>query len=232
MKTTLYGGVMDTKLLGTALTRVFAGLVIMTLLIFVPAGSPAYWQGWLLLGILFVPMIIAGFVMLFKSPELLRKRLNMKEEQKDQKIVVLLSGLMFIVAFVVAGLNYRFGWILMPNWVPIVFTIVFLVAYILYAEVLRENVYLSRTVEVQENQKVIDTGMYGVVRHPMYTTTLLLFLAMPLVLGSIFSFVITLLYIPIIAMRIKNEEEVLSEGLLGYKDYMTKVKYRLIPFIW
>ena len=223
---------MDTKLLGTALTRVFAGLVIMTLLIFVPAGSPAYWQGWLLLGILFVPMIIAGFVMLFKSPELLRKRLNMKEEQKDQKIVVLLSGLMFIVAFVVAGLNYRFGWILMPNWVPIVFTIVFLVAYILYAEVLRENVYLSRTVEVQENQKVIDTGMYGVVRHPMYTTTLLLFLSMPLVLGSIISFVITLLYIPIIAMRIKNEEEVLSEGLLGYKDYMTKVKYRLIPFIW
>jgi protein-S-isoprenylcysteine O-methyltransferase Ste14 len=223
---------MDTKLLGTALTRVFAGLVIMTLLIFVPAGSLGYWQGWLLIGILFIPMIIAGFIMFFKSPELLRKRLNMKEEQKDQKIVVLLSGLMFIVAFVVAGLNYRFSWIMMPNWVPIVFTIVFLVAYILYAEVLRENVYLSRTVEVQENQKVIDTGMYGVVRHPMYTTTLLLFLAMPLVLGSIFSFVITLLYIPIIAMRIKNEEEVLSEGLLGYKDYMTKVKYRLIPFIW
>lgn len=232
MKITLYGGVMDTKLLGTALTRVFVGLVIMTLLIFVPAGSLGYWQGWLLLGILFVPMIIAGFVMLFKCPDLLRKRLNLKEEQKDQKIVVLLSGLMFILAFVVAGLNYRFSWIMMPNWVPIVFTIVFLVAYILYAEVLRENVYLSRTVEVQENQKVIDTGMYGVVRHPMYTTTLLLFLSMPLVLGSIFSFVITLMYIPIIAMRIKNEEEVLSEGLLGYKDYMTKVKYRLIPFIW
>ena len=226
------GDAMDINLLRNGLVKVMAGLVIMGILIFIPAGSLGYWQGWLLIGILFIPMIIAGFIMFFKSPELLRKRLNMKEGQKDQKIVVLLSGLMFILAFVVAGLNYRFGWILMPNWVPIVFTIVFLVAYILYAEVLRENVYLSRTVEVQENQKVIDTGMYGVVRHPMYTTTLLLFLSMPLVLGSIFSFVITLLYIPIIAMRIKNEEVVLSEGLLGYKDYMTKVKYRLIPFIW
>jgi protein-S-isoprenylcysteine O-methyltransferase Ste14 len=177
-------------------------------------------------------MFIAGLVMMKKSPELLWKRLNLKEEQDEQKVVILLSGLMFLAAFIVAGLNYRFGWILLPAWVSYAAAAVFLAAYALYAEVLRENVYLSRTVEVQEGQKVIDTGLYGIVRHPMYMTTLLLFLSMPLVLGSILSFVITLLYIPIIAKRIRNEEQVLENGLEGYTEYKKRVKYKVIPFIW
>ncbi len=167
-----------------------------------------------------------------KCPELLRKRLNVKEEEKEQKIVIALSGVMFLAAFIFAGLNYRFGWLVLPRAVSCVAAIMFLLAYILYAEVMRENAYLSRTVEVQQNQKVISTGLYGVVRHPMYMTTLILFLAMPLVLGSIISFFITLVYIPIISIRIKNEEEVLEKGLPGYKEYMKKVKYRVIPFVW
>ena len=167
-----------------------------------------------------------------KNPELLRKRLNAKEEEKEQKIVILLSGIMFLAAFVVAGLNFRFGWIVMPMWVSYASAAVFLVAYALYAEVLRENEYLSRTIEVQKDQKVVDTGLYGVVRHPMYMSTLLLFLAMPVVLGSVISFAIMLAYIPIIVMRIRNEEKVLAKGLPGYEEYMKKVKYRIIPFIW
>ena len=223
---------MDTKLLTQALAKVSLGIVLMGLLLFLPAGSFRYWQGWLLMGILFVPMFIAGFVMLSKNPDLLRKRLNAKEEEKEQKTVVALSGLLFIAAFVVAGLNWRFQWCVLPDWAVWVAAVLFLVCYLLYAEVLRENTYLSRTIEVQENQKVIDTGLYGIVRHPMYMATTVLFLAMPLVLASPISFLIMLLYIPLIAKRIKNEEVVLEEGLEGYKEYKERVKYRIIPFIW
>ncbi|MBO4640735.1 MAG: isoprenylcysteine carboxylmethyltransferase family protein [Treponema sp.] len=223
---------MNAKLFFQGLVKFFSGVVVLGALLFVPAGSFKFFEAWLLLGILFIPMFFAGIVLIFKNPELLAKRLNAKEEQKEQKAVIALSGLMFLVAFVVAGLNYRFGWIVLPKVVSYVAAGVFLLAYVLYAEVLRENTYLSRTVEVQENQKVIDTGLYGIVRHPMYMTTLFLFLAMPLVLGSIISFAIMLLYFPIIAMRIKNEEKVLEEGLPGYKEYKQKVKFRVIPFIW
>jgi len=223
---------MDAKLLGKALSRFFAGVVLLGALLFLPAGSFAYWQGWLLMGILFVPMFCAGLVMLAKSPELLRKRLSVREEQGEQRQVIALSGLMFVAAFVLAGFGYRFGWYMLPAWVSWAAAAVFLLAYALYAEVLRENVYLSRTVEVQENQKVIDTGLYGLVRHPMYMATVLLFLAMPLVLGSPYAFAVMLLYFPIIAKRIRNEEEVLEQGLEGYAEYKTRVKYRLIPYVW
>ncbi len=223
---------MDGKLFLQAIMKFFCGLLITGAVLFVPAGTFAFPHAWLLIGILFVPMFAAGIVMMFRSPELLRKRLQAKEEETEQKAVVLLSALMFLAAFVVAGLNFRFGWIVLPMWVSYVSAGVFLAAYVLYAEVLRENVYLSRTVEVQEDQKVIDTGLYGIVRHPMYMATLLLFLAMPLVLGSVISFVIMLVYIPIIAMRIRNEEKVLAEGLAGYDDYRKKVKKKVIPFIW
>ena len=223
---------MTAKLFVQAIGKFLFGLVLIGLLLFLPAWSLKYWNGWLFLGILFVPMFIAGIVMMFKNPELLKKRLNAKEEQPEQKTVLFLSGFMFIAAFVVAGLNFRFGWLTLPNWIPILFAVVFLLAYALYAEVMRENVYLSRTVEVQENQQVVDTGLYGIVRHPMYMTTLLLFLSMPLVLGSLISFLIMFLYLPIIAKRMHNEEQVLAEGLPGYAEYMKKVKYRVIPFIW
>ena len=215
-----------------AIGKFLLGVVVIGLLLFLPAGSLQYWQGWLLMGILFVPMFCVGLVMMVKNPELLRKRLNAKEEEKDQKEVVKLSGLLFIAAFVVAGLNWRFGWCVLPDWAVWVAAGLFLVCYLLYAEVLRENTYLSRTIEVQENQKVIDTGLYGVVRHPMYMATTVLFLAMPLVLASPISFLIMLLYIPLIAKRIKNEEMVLEEGLEGYKEYKQRVKYKVIPFIW
>lgn len=184
------------------------------------------------MGILFVPMFLTGLFMMKKSPELLRKRLNVREEQSEQKQVILYSGLMFLAVFLTAGLNCRFGWIVLPKAVSLIAAILFLLGYLLYAEVLRENAYLSRTIEVQEGQKVIDSGLYGIVRHPMYMSTLLLFLAMPLVLGSPLSFLIALLYIPIIAKRIRNEEEVLEEGLEGYREYKQKVRYRIIPFIW
>ena len=223
---------MDVKLFAQGMVKFVCGVVIIGALLFVPAGSFGYWQGWLLMGILFIPMFVAGLVMMKRSPDLLRKRLNAKEKQSEQKAVLLFSGLMFIAAFVVAGLNFRFGWLVLPNWTPILFAVVFLLAYALYAEVMRENAYLSRTVEVQENQKVVDTGLYGIVRHPMYMTTLLLFLSMPLVLGSVISFVIMLVYLPIIDKRMRNEEQVLAEGLPGYAEYMKKVKYRVIPFIW
>ena len=223
---------MDAKLFGQGIIKFVCGVVIIGILLFVPAGSFGFWQGWLLMGILFVPMFVAGLIMMKRSPDLLRKRLSTKEEQSEQKTVLLLSGFMFIAAFVVAGLNFRFGWLTLPNWIPILFAVVFLLTYALYAEVMRENAYLSRTVEVQENQQVVDTGLYGIVRHPMYMTTLLLFLSMPLVLGSVISFLIMLLYLPIITKRMRNEEQVLAEGLPGYAEYMKKIKYRVIPFIW
>ena len=223
---------MDGKLFGQAMVKFACGLLIVGALLFLPAGIWDFWQAWLLLGILFVPMFIAGLVMMKKSPDLLRKRLNAREEQAEQKTVLLLSALMFTAAFILAGLNRRFGWIVLPDWVPWAAAAVFLMGYALYAEVLRENAYLSRTIEVQENQQVIDTGLYGVVRHPMYMTTLLLFLAMPLVLGSVISFVIMLAYIPIIAKRIRNEEAVLEDGLNGYREYKRKVRYKVIPFVW
>lgn len=223
---------MTKKLFIQAITRFLAGLAAVGMLLFIPAGTLHYPQGWLLVVILFVPMFIAGFVMMAKNPELLQKRLNVKEKESEQREVIVSSGIMFLAAFLFAGLSFRFGWLMLPFPVSIVAAGLFLVAYALYAEVLRENTYLSRTVEVQEGQKVIDTGLYGLVRHPMYMVTVLLFLSMPLVLGSVISFVIMLCYIPIIVKRIKNEERVLEEGLPGYKEYKKKVKYRLIPFIW
>ena len=223
---------MDTNLLRQSLVKFFLGVILLGALIFLPAWSFRYWQGWLLMGILFVPMFLAGLVMMAKNPELLRKRLNAKEQEAEQKTVVKLSGLLFAAAFVVAGLNWRFGWWVLPEWAVWVAVGLFLASYLLYAEVLRENTYLSRTIEVQENQKVIDTGLYGIVRHPMYMATTVLFLAMPLVLASPISFFIMLGYIPVIAKRIKNEEKVLEEGLDGYTDYKKKVKYRILPFIW
>ena len=215
-----------------ALTKFVFGLLLVGLLLFLPAGTFAYWQAWLFIGILFVPMFIAGIVLIVRQPELLRKRLDAKEQQQEQKWVVALSGLMFIAVFVVAGLSLRFGWYMLPDWAVFVATVVFLAAYALYAEVMRENVWLSRTIEVQENQQVVSTGLYGIVRHPMYSATLLLFLSMPLVLASPWSFAIMLLYIPIIALRIRNEEQVLERELKGYTEYKQRVKYKLIPFIW
>ena len=223
---------MDLKLFTQAIFKFLGGLLIVGLLLFLPAGTFVWRQAWLLLGILFVPMFIAGLIMMKRAPDLLRKRLDAKEEEKEQKTVIVLSGLMFLAAFIVAGLNFRFRWIVLPVWVSWAAAVLFLLAYVLYAEVLRENVWLSRTVEVQENQKVVDTGLYGIVRHPMYMTTLLLFLSMPLVLGSVISFVIMLLYIPIIAKRIRNEEQVLEGGLEGYAEYKKRIRYKVIPFMW
>ena len=223
---------MNTKLLIQAIGKFLLGVLLVGLLVFLPAGSLHFTQGWLMMGILFVPMLIAGLVMIFKRPQLLEKRLNAKETEDEQSLVVKLSGLMFLGGFIVAGLDYRFGWLPLPVGFSIGAAVVFLIAYILYAIVLKENEFLSRTIELQENQRVIDTGLYGIVRHPMYFATLLLFLAIPLVLGSMISFVIFLFYPFIIAKRIKNEEKVLEEGLPGYKEYKQKVKYRLIPFIW
>ena len=223
---------MNKELFIKAITRFFAGLVLVGLLLFLPAGTFRYPQAWLLLGILFVPMFIAGLIMMKKNPELLRKRLNAKEKETEQKEVILFSGLMFLAVFLSAGLSFRYDLLMLPFPVSILSAIVFLAAYALYAEVLRENTYLSRTIEVQENQKVIDTGLYGIVRHPMYMATVFLFLAMPLVLGSLIAFVIILCYIPLIVKRIRNEEQVLTKELNGYEAYKKKVKYRLIPFIW
>ena len=222
----------NNKLFIEAITKFLLGVILVGLLIFLPAGTISYVNGWIFMGILFVPMFFAGLVMMAKNPNLLRSRLNAKEKQKDQSLVVKLSGLMFLLGFIVAGLNYRFEWYVLSLRSSIIAAVVFLFAYILYAEVLRENAYLSRTIEVQENQKVIDTGLYGIVRHPMYSATILLFLSMPMVLGSIYSFIIFLAYPIIIAMRIKGEEEFLEKELEGYKEYKNKVKYRMIPFIW
>ena len=212
--------------------KFLAGVILIGLLVFVPAGSFAFWQGWLLMGVLFVPMLIVGVVMLVKNQGLLRKRLDAKEKEGEQKRVVALSGVLFIVSFVTAGLNWRYGWWMLPDWVVWVAAAIFILSYILYAEVLRENEYLSRTIEVQKGQKVIDTGLYGIVRHPMYLATVIMFLSMPLVLGSPISFIAMLGYFPVIAKRIRNEEEVLAAGLDGYKEYQMRVKYKVIPFIW
>ena len=223
---------MSIKLFFEAIIKFILGVVLIGALIFWPANTLDYWNGWLFMGILFIPMFIAGIVMMIKSPELLKKRLNAIEKQGEQKQVLLFSGLMFITGFILAGLNFRFSWIILPKSVVIIASVLFVIAYIIYAEVLRENAYLSRVIEVQENQKVIDTGLYGIVRHPMYAATILLFLAMPLVLGSIISFVVFLVYPIIITKRIKNEEEVLEKDLEGYSEYKQKVKYKMIPFIW
>ncbi|MBQ9425939.1 MAG: isoprenylcysteine carboxylmethyltransferase family protein [Erysipelotrichaceae bacterium] len=223
---------MDKQLFSQAIAKYLAGVVLVGVLIFLPAGTLNFRNGWILMAILFVPMFCAGMVMLYKSPDLLRKRLNAKEKEMEQKTVVALSGLMFLAAFILAGLNYRFRWTTLPDAVIYISAGLFLLSYVLYAEVMRENAYLSRTIEVQEDQTVVDTGLYGIVRHPMYAATLLLFLSMPLVLGSLPSFAVMLAYIPIIVKRILNEEEVLEEGLKGYKEYKEKVRYRIIPFVW
>ncbi|MBO5994677.1 MAG: isoprenylcysteine carboxylmethyltransferase family protein [Firmicutes bacterium] len=223
---------MKNGLLKEALIKIASGIVAMGLLLFLPAGTIHWLDGWLLMIILFVPMFFAGLIMYAKAPDLLRSRLRAKETQSEQKDVIKYSGLMFLASFIIAGLNYRFGWIILPRAIVWIGVVIFLLAYCLFGEVLRENQYLSRVIEVQEDQTVVDTGLYGVVRHPMYTATVLLFLSMPLVLNSIISFIIMLVYIPIIVKRIKNEEEVLEQELKGYKEYKQKVKYRLIPFIW
>ncbi len=219
-------------MLAVALRKFVAGVVIIGALLFLSAGTLAWWRGWLLMGILFVPMLLAGLVMLRKAPDLLQKRLQANETESEQRMVQRLSGLMFVAAFVVAGLGHRFGWPAFPDVVSKVAAAVFLVAYALYAEVMRENAYLSRTVEVQAGQQVVDTGLYGVVRHPMYSVTLLLFFSMPVVLGSPFACVIMLAYIPIIVARIRNEEKVLARGLKGYAQYQLRVRWRLVPFVW
>lgn len=212
--------------------KLLMGLVLVGLLIFLPAGTIRFFNGWLLVAVLFVPMLIAGVVMALRSPELLKKRLNAKEKEDEQKSVVAMSGILFIAAFVVAGLNYRYGWVVMPSWAVWSAVVLFLLSYLMYALVMRENAYLSRTIEVQEGQKVIDTGLYGIVRHPMYSATILMFLSMPLVLGSLPSFVIMLMYIPLIVKRIRNEEKVLLDGLDGYDEYCRKVKFRIVPFLY
>ena len=223
---------MSKKLFVQAIAKFLLGVVLVGALIFLPAGTTAFLGGWLLMGILFVPMFFAGIVMMLKNPDMLKKRLNAKEKESEQSLVVKLSGLMFLAGFILAGLDFRFGWLPLPKGVSIGAAVVFVIAYALYAEVLRENTYLSRTIEVQEGQKVIDTGLYGIVRHPMYAVTLLLFMSMPLVLGSAISFVVFLAYPFIIAKRLKNEETLLEKELDGYAEYKKKVKYRLIPFIW
>ena len=223
---------MTVKLFFSAITKFLLGVILVGLLLFLPAGTINWFGGWMLMAILFVPMFCAGVVMMIKNPGLLASRLDAKEDRKKQSIVVKLSGLMFLCGFIVAGLGVRFGWFMLPMTVCFGGAVAFIIAYMLYAEVLRENTYLSRTIEVQEGQKVIDTGLYGIVRHPMYSATLLLFLSMPIVLGSVWSFLIFLVYPFIIAARLKDEEKFLEEELEGYREYKKKVKYCLIPFIW
>lgn len=220
------------KLFIQAIIKFIFGVLIVGGLLFIPAKSLKYWNAWLLIGLLFIPMFIAGIILLIKNPKLLEKRLNAKEKEKDQKQVLVLSAIMFISGFIVSGLNFKFNWTKLPNIVIIISSFLFILSYILYAEVLRENTYLSRTIEVQKNQKVIDTGLYGIVRHPMYSVTIILFLTMPLILNSIISFIIFLIYPLIIIKRINNEEKVLESELKGYKEYKEKVKYKLIPYIW
>ena len=223
---------MSKSLFFQAVVKFLSGAILIGLLIFLSAGTIAFWKGWLLMAILLIPMFLAGIVMMLKNPELLKKRLHVREQQTEQCLVVKLSGLVFVIGFLLAGLDFRFEWFPLPDWVSWGAAVLFLLSYLLYAEVLRENTYLSRTVEVQQGQKVIDTGVYGVVRHPMYSATLILFLSMPLVLGSAVSFVVFLVYPAIIAKRIRNEEKVLEEGLEGYVAYKKRVKYRVIPFVW
>ena len=223
---------MKMKLLFQTLIKFIAGIVLVLILVFLPAGTFGFFRGWLFIAVMFIPVLIAGIVMMIFKPELLKKRLNAKESEKEQNLVVKLSGLMFVAGFVVAGLDFRFSWFVLPEIVSYVASAIFLLSYLIYAEVLRENEYLSRAVEVQENQKVICSGLYGVVRHPMYFATILMFLSVPLILGSLISFVVFLVYPFIISVRIKNEEFVLENELEGYTEYKQKVRYRLIPFVW
>jgi protein-S-isoprenylcysteine O-methyltransferase Ste14 len=223
---------MNNNLFLQGLSKFLAGLVIVMVLLFIPAGTFAYWQAWLFIGVLFVPMFLFGLVLMKRNPDLLRKRLSAKEKESEQKRVVAISGVMFVAMFIIAGFNRRFDWWMLPDGIVLSAAAAFLLGYVMYAEVMRENVWLSRIIEVHENQKVVDKGLYGVVRHPMYTSTLILFLSMPLILSSPWSFVIMLLYIPIIVKRIINEESVLSNELDGYAEYKQKVRYRLIPYLW
>ena len=223
---------MSVKMFFEAIIKFLLGVVLIGLLIFLPAGTLNYLNGWIFMGILFIPMLIAGIVMMIKNPKLLAARLNAKEKQKEQGIIIKLSGLMFIVGFILAGLDYRYKWLEMPQLVTYIACVLFLLAYLMWAEVLRENTYLSRTIKVEEGQHVVDTGLYSIVRHPMYTATIILFLSMPLVLGSLISFFVFLLYPVIIIFRIIHEEKFLEKELIGYKDYKKKVKWRIIPFIW
>ena len=223
---------MTKKLFFKALTKFVVGLAIVMALLFIPAGTLSFWQGWLFIGILFIPMLIVGVVLMNCNPKLLRKRLDAKEKEGEQKSVVAMSSLLFLAMFIIAGLNHGFGWWILPDWLVIVAAVVLLLGYFMYAEVIRENVWLSRTVEVQDNQQVVDTGLYGIVRHPMYSATLILFLTMPLVLASPWLFLIMLLYLPIVVKRIHNEETVLKQELGGYKEYIQRIRYRLIPLIW
>ncbi len=223
---------MDKELLRQALGKLLLGVLLTALLLFLPAGTLHWWNAWLLMAVLFVPMLIAGLVMLFKAPELLRRRLNAKERQTEQKGVIAWSGLLFIASFLLAGFGFRFGWYMLPRAWCLLSAGVFLLGYALFGEVLRENEYLSRTVEVTEGQRVVSTGLYGVVRHPMYFATLLMFLSMPLILGSVYGFLVMLAYLPVLAARIRGEEALLERELKGYSEYKQKVRYRLIPHIW
>lgn len=223
---------MDNKLFIQAIVKYFSGLVLFSALLFIPAGTLNYWNAWLLIGVLFIPMLIVGIVLVTRNPELLRKRLNTKEKETEQKRLILFSALMFVGGLVAAGLNHRYRWFVLPIWLVSAAAAFFVFAYLLYIEVLRENAYLSRTIEVQADHKVVDTGLYGIVRHPLYASAVLLFLSMPLVLGSFFSFLIFLIYPAILVKRIRNEEEVLEKSLEGYSEYKERIKYRLIPFIW
>lgn len=223
---------MNTKLLFEALIKFFLGIILVGLLLFIPACSFKFYHGWLLIGLLFIPMLITGVIMFFKSPNLLKSRLDVKEKEKEQKLVVKLSGLMFLIGFIIAGLNYRFNWMKLPNIIVIISSIIFLFSYVLYVIVLSQNAFLSRTIKVESKQKLIDKGLYKIVRHPMYFATIFLFLSMPLILNSPISFVVFLSYPFIIVKRIKNEEEILEKELVEYKEYKKKVKYKLIPYIW
>ena len=223
---------MTIKLFFEAIIKFLLGIILVGLLIFLPAGTLNYFNGWLFMGILFIPMFIAGIIMMIKNPKLLRSRLDAKEKQKEQNLLIKLSGLMFIAGFIIAGLDFRNKWLILPSFIPYIFAVLFILSYLMWAEVLRENTYLSRTIKVEEGQKVVSTGLYGIIRHPMYTATIILFLSMPLVLGSLISFVIFLIYPIIIVFRIINEEKLLEKELVGYVEYKKKVKYRLIPFIW
>ena len=220
------------SLFAQALIKFLFGVLLIGALIFIPAGTLSFGRGWLLMGVLFIPILIAGIIMLFRSPDLLKKRLKSKEKAREQNLIVKLSGLMFLIGFIVAGLNFRFGWHMLSSKVSVCAAIVYCAAYLLYAEVLRENAYLSRTIEIQEHQTVITTGLYGIVRHPMYSATLFLFLSIPLILGSLLSFLIFLAYPFLIAGRIRHEEQFLERELEGYREYQNQVKYRLIPLIW
>lgn len=222
---------MDIKLLIQALIKYSLGLIMVSMLLFIP-GTIEYWNGWLFIGLLFIPMLIAGIILMIKNPELLKERLDIKEKENAQKQVIIYSGLMFITGFIIAGLNYRYKWSLLSNKIVIIASVIFIIAYIMYGEVLRENNYLSRTIKVSEKQKLVDTGMYKIVRHPMYFITVILFLTIPLILGSIFSFIIFMIYPIIIAKRIENEEKILEKELDGYIEYEKSVKFKLIPYIW